>query len=42
MDLAAAVDGNGFLDGQPDDLVPELQRQPVRGEQPGGQQLIDG
>ena len=42
VDLAAAVRGNGVLHGEPGDLVPELRRRAVPGEQPGGEQVIDG
>ena len=42
VDLAAAVRGNGVLHGEPGDLVPELHRRAVPGEQPGGEQVIDG
>ena len=40
--LDAAVRGDGVLHGEPGDLVAELRRRAVPGEQPGGEQVIDG
>ena len=42
VDGAAAVRRDRLLDCQPGDLVPEPQPAAVAGQQPGGQQLIDG
>ena len=42
MDRRAAARGDGLLDRQPGDLVPEPQPSAVGGEQPARQQLVDG
>ena len=42
MDEPRRCAGNGVLHGQPGDLVAELQRRAVAGEQPRGEQLVHG